>query len=72
MALSEVMIDDRFVAQGTGVTAPMMQTWRVIDLFAGVDGVAYARLAHTLDHSRIKTIAQAALLDRQLFVRSEQ
>lgn len=72
MARATVTIDDLFVARGTGATPPTMQTWRVVDLFSGVDGVAYARLAHTLDDSRVKTIAQAALLDRHLFVRSAE
>ena len=67
-----MMIDDRFVAQGTGVAAPTMQTWQVVDLFPGLDGITYARLAHTRDRSRTKTVAQAALLDRHLFIRVEQ
>jgi hypothetical protein len=69
MAHPPVTIDDRFVAQGTGAAPPTMQTWRVVDLFAGVDGKPYARLEHTLDSSRIKTVAQTALLDSHLFVR---
>ena len=44
-------------------------TWRVIELFEAADGRSYARLANTLDPSRVKTFAQTALLDRKLFQR---
>ena len=43
--------------------------WEVTQTFEGDDGFAYVRLANTLDRSRVKTVAEAALLDRHLFHR---
>ena len=43
--------------------------WEVTQRFEGGDGFAYVRLANTLDRSRVKTVAETALLDRHLFHR---
>ena len=43
--------------------------WEVTQRFEGRDGFAYVRLANTLDRSRVKTVAETALLERRLFQR---
>jgi hypothetical protein len=45
--------------------------WEIVELFKAADGLPYARLANAADRSRIKTVAEAALLDRHLFRRVE-
>lgn len=52
---------------GTATVGP----WEIVELFQANDGMAYARLANAADRSRIKTVAEGALLDRHLFRRVE-
>ena len=45
--------------------------WEIVQVFEATDGLLHARLANTVDRSLIKTVAQAALLDRNLFRRAD-
>ena len=60
----------RFMASDLTVgSAHSVGQWEVTQTFEGGDGLAYARIANTLDRSRVKTLAEGALLDRHLFRR---
>lgn len=63
-----VALEDHFVNAGPSAIGPgSAGVWRVVQLFEGADGVAYARLVNAADRSLTKTVATAALLDRSLF-----
>jgi hypothetical protein len=60
----------RFMASDLTVgSAHSVGQWEVTQTFEGGDGLSYARIANTLDRSRVKTLAEGALLDRSLFRR---
>jgi hypothetical protein len=68
VAKSPIGLEDRFLPATkttTGKTTNIV--WRVIELFEGRDGIPYARLVNDNDRSLVKTVAAAALLDRNLF-----
>jgi hypothetical protein len=65
----EINLYDRFNSAGAEIAPRSSLIWEVVALFPGTDGVPYAKLANTVDRSRVKTVAQTALLDRTLFVR---
>lgn len=68
MALKSVTLEDHFVSAGrSAIGFGIAGVWRVIHLFEGADGVAYARLVNAADRSLTKTVATGALLDRTLF-----
>jgi hypothetical protein len=66
----KIVTGQRFLATDLRVgSAASLGAWEVTQTFEGGDGFAYARLANTLDRSRVKTVAEGALLDRHLFHR---
>jgi len=66
--MKSVTLEDHFVNAGRSVAGRgIAGMWRVVRLFEGVDGVAYAKLVNAADGSLTKTVAAAALLDRTLF-----
>src|SRR5579871_2778627 len=68
MPSKSVTIEDHFVSAGrSAIGCGIAGMWRVIQLFEGADGVAYARLVNAADQSLTKTVATGALLDRNLF-----
>jgi hypothetical protein len=68
MALKSVALEDHFVSTGgSAIGRGIAGVWRVVQLFEGADGVAYARLVNGADPTLTKTVATGALLDRTLF-----
>ena len=66
--MTSVALEDHFVNAGPSAIEPgIAGVWRVVQLFEGADGVAYAKLVNAADRSLTKTVAAAALLDRTLF-----
>jgi len=66
----KIVAGQRFLASDMRVRrAASVGAWEVTQTFEGGDGFAYVRLANTLDRSRVKTVAQGALLDRHLYQR---
>lgn len=61
----------RFMPSSLTLGSVTVGPWEIVDLFQAADGIAYARLANAADRSRVKTVAEAALLDRHLFRRVE-
>ncbi len=69
-ATKKIVAGQRFLPSDIRVgSVASIGAWEVTQTFEGGDGFAYVRLANTLDRSRIKTVAQTALLDRHLFHR---
>ena len=68
MARSDVSLEDCFLAADSTAGRQSSIVWRVVDLFQGTDGIAYARLVSTADRSNAKTIAAKALKDRSLYL----
>jgi hypothetical protein len=67
-----VAVEDRFTPATCAVTGRSTAIiWRVVDLFEGRDGIAYARVVNHADPSLAKTLAAQALLDRSLFLHAE-
>jgi hypothetical protein len=62
-----VSVEDRFVTSSRSAIRSMAAVWRVVHLFQGMDGIAYARLVNSVDQSLTKTVATSALLDRSFF-----
>jgi hypothetical protein len=68
MAVGSVTLEDHFVSAGrSAIGTSTAGVWRVVRLFEGADGVAYAMLVNAADRTLVKTVATAALLDRTLF-----
>jgi hypothetical protein len=66
--MTSVALEDHFVNAGrSAIGRSVADVWRVVRLFEGADGVAYANLVNAADRSLTKTVATAALLDRSLF-----
>ena len=66
----KIAAGERFMASDLIVgSAHSVGLWEVTQTFEGGDGLPYARIANTLDRSRVKTLAEGALLDRNLFRR---
>lgn len=66
--MTAVSLEDHFVKAGRSpVGRSITGVWRVVQLFEGADGVAYAKLANAADGSLTKTLAITALLDTALF-----
>jgi hypothetical protein len=61
----------RFMPTSLQLGTVTVGPWEIVELFHANDGLPYARLANAADRSRIKTVAEAALLDRHLFRRVE-
>jgi hypothetical protein len=59
----------RFMPTSLQLGTVTVGPWEIVELFQANDGLPYARLANAADRSRIKTVAEAALLDRHLFRR---
>jgi hypothetical protein len=61
----------RFMPTSLQLGTVTVGPWEIVELFKANDGLPYARLANAADRSRVKTVAEAALLDRHLFRRVE-
>jgi len=69
-AAKKIVAGQRFLPSDLRVgSATSVGAWEVMHTFEGGDGFAYVRLSNTLDRSRIKMLAERALLDRHLFQR---
>lgn len=66
-ALASVALEDQFVKAGSGIEPGSAGVWRVVRIFEGAHGVAYAHLVNAMGRSLTKTVAAAALLDRSPF-----
>ena len=60
-------VGSRFRSAGKTFFGQETETWEVVSISQGMDGLLYARMVHLRDVTRTKTIAVTALLDRRLY-----